>query len=214
MKKYITTIILIILYLGVIAQSLTYTYDDFNRLISTEYPNGQVITYQYDLLGNRVGYEITSNVSNHPHIIFVKGDATGNNTGVSWDNAFTTLSGAIAFAESAPIVTQIWIAAGTYYPTTCNPCSDSDRLVSFRLGDNIGQDISIIGGFVGNEPPTLSARNARNLLSNPVYLSGDIGVANDNSDNSYTVVEIHNLYHNLTFDGIIIEEGNSLGMKK
>ncbi|WP_170110224.1 LamG-like jellyroll fold domain-containing protein [Flavilitoribacter nigricans] len=37
-----------------------YTYDDLNRLIQTEYPNGTIIQYQYDKLGNRTEYKVTN----------------------------------------------------------------------------------------------------------------------------------------------------------
>ena len=37
-----------------------YNYDIFNRLTSVTYPDGSKITYTYDELGNRIGYEVTA----------------------------------------------------------------------------------------------------------------------------------------------------------
>ena len=41
-------------------QSQIHEYDDFNRLLSVIYPDGSQITYQYDKLGNRIGYTVQS----------------------------------------------------------------------------------------------------------------------------------------------------------
>jgi len=46
--------------------------------------------------------------------IYVKWDATGNNNGSSWEDAFTDLQDALAAADSSD---QIWVAKGVYYPT-------------------------------------------------------------------------------------------------
>lgn len=41
------------------ADSVSYTYDDLNRLIRAEYESGAVIEYSYDSAGNRTGQVIT-----------------------------------------------------------------------------------------------------------------------------------------------------------
>lgn len=43
-----------------IIQAQQYTYDTFNRLTSVTYSDGSEITYTYDKLGNRIGYEVTA----------------------------------------------------------------------------------------------------------------------------------------------------------
>jgi hypothetical protein len=91
-------------------------------------------------------------------IVYVKKDATGNNDGTSWTNAFTELQPAINLACEG---TAIWVAAGTYQPTEI-PFDEHDgneRLKTFHLR----KDVQLYGGFTGTET-TLSARNpATNL---------------------------------------------------
>jgi len=51
--------------------------------------------------------------------------------------------------------------------------------VSFQLEDGV----AIYGGFAGN---TTSTPGVRNVMAYPTILSGDIGQAGNNSDNSYS----------------------------
>lgn len=127
--------------------------------------------------------------------IFVKHDATGTNDGTSWTNAYTDLLVAITNASNGD---EIWIAAGTYKPTT-----GTDRDISFNMKNGVG----IYGGFNGTET-LLSERNPN---TNVTILSGDIGVTGDNSDNSYHVFNDQNLDNTATMDGITIEDGNANG---
>jgi hypothetical protein len=77
-------------------------------------------------------------------IIYVKSGSTGN--GSAWNNAYGSLATAIAAAVAGD---EIWVAAGTYKPTT-----GTDRTASFNLKNNVG----IYGGFAGTE----TTRNQRN----------------------------------------------------
>ena len=70
--------------------------------------------------------------------IYVKADAVGLDDGTSWTNAYTDLQGAIAAALNGD---EIWVAAGTYKPT-----SGTDRSFSFWLKTGVG----IYGGFAGD----------------------------------------------------------------
>jgi len=58
-------------------------------------------------------------------IIYVKWNATGANNGASWTDAYTNLQSAIGTAISGE---SIWVAKGTYKPTT-----GTDQTVSFLL---------------------------------------------------------------------------------
>jgi len=69
----------------------------------------------------------------------------------------------------------IWVAAGTYYPT-----DTTDRDASFELVNNV----ELYGGFAGTE----TLLEERDIVSNLTMLSGNIGLPEDDSDNSYHVV--------------------------
>jgi hypothetical protein len=123
---------------------------------------------------------------------YVMADATGANDGTSWTNAFTDLQSALAVAVSGQ---EIWVAAGTYKPT-----SGTDRAISFVMIEGVG----IYGGFAGTE----SACSQRDWTANVTALSGDIGVSGDNSDNSYHVIVGAN---NAVLDGFTVRDGMADG---
>ncbi len=127
-------------------------------------------------------------------LIFVNDNASGANNGASWANAFTDLQSALAAAVSSD---EIWVAAGTYKPT-----SGTDKTISFELKDG-GE---IYGGFAGTE----TARDQRDWTANLATLSGDIGVAGNTDDNSQHVVYAGWVYHSM-LDGFIISGGRAYG---
>lgn len=49
-------------------------------------------------------------------IIYVDAGAVPGGDGLTWTTAFTNLQDALAEAQHCPDVTEIWVAAGTYYP--------------------------------------------------------------------------------------------------
>lgn len=130
------------------------------------------------------------------NILYVNSNATGNNSGVSWQHAMTSLQAALN--RACPDITQIWVAKGTYKPT-----ADNSRDSSFVQRNNL----AIYGGFTGNE----TSLSQRNWKTNPTILSGDIGVINDNSDNSYNIIrnEDNALNSSAVLDGFIITGGNA-----
>ena len=119
----------------------------------------------------------------------------GNGSGDSWTNAYTTLQDALGVVSDG----EIWVAAGTYYPTT-----GTVRTITFRLKNCV----SIYGGFNATE----TTRDARDWKSNVTTLSGDIGTASDDSDNSYRVVygdgSITAIDNTAILDGFVISGGN------
>lgn len=108
--------------------------------------------------------------SQRSSVLYVDADAIGANDGSSWTNAYVELPEALLAKES---FSEIWVAEGTYL-------AGSFRPASFLLPPNI----PVYGGFVGNET-LLSQRNAE---LNPTILSGDLGTAGIQDDNSYHVV--------------------------
>ncbi|MFM9947178.1 MAG: choice-of-anchor Q domain-containing protein [Saprospiraceae bacterium] len=134
------------------------------------------------------------------NIVYVKANAAGANNGKNWANAFTDLQSALAVANTCPNITEIWVSAGTYKPT-----SGTDRNSAFTMKNNLG----IYGGFAGTE----NQRSQRNWMSNITTLSGDIGTPGNHADNSFNVVL--NLYNNLNqtaiLDGFSVRDGRAFG---
>jgi YD repeat-containing protein len=61
------------------AEQVTYSYDNLNRLIKSDYGNGNVIDYTYDAAGNRTSQKVaTATVPNQPPIANAGADQTIN----------------------------------------------------------------------------------------------------------------------------------------
>ena len=125
-------------------------------------------------------------------LIYVDENATGNNTGLTWNDAFNDLQSVLDIAGPG---TDIWVAQGIYKPT-----SDADRALSFVIPDSV----SVYGGFNATELKL----NERDFENNMTILSGDIGTEGDSTDNSYHVIRGGNY---ITLDGIIVERGMANG---
>lgn len=128
-----------------------------------------------------------------PTRLYVDVDATGLNNGANWTNAFNDLQDALAASIPGD---EIWVAEGTYYPT-----SGTSRSSNFNLPDGI----LLYGGFNGTE----TNRNQRNWQNNLTILSGDIGAQGDLSDNCYHVVRMSSTAQDYFIDGFVIEAGNA-----
>jgi len=134
--------------------------------------------------------------------IFVDSSATGLANGTSWVDAFPNLEDALLIAAEGD---EVWIAKGTYKPT-----SGIDRSISF----NIPFGVKIYGNFNGTESLLSQRGNIKpdSLGSNRVnetILSGNIGDLNDNTDNSYHVINAWDANSNVYFliDGVSIVDG-------
>ncbi len=125
-------------------------------------------------------------------ILYVKPGANG--TCSSWADACelqTALFNAVAGD-------QIWVAAGTYKPTT-----SSNRESTFQLKNGV----SIYGGF----PAGGGDWSQRDWETNATTLSGDIGIVGNNDDNSYHVVTGSGVDVTTIVDGFTISLGNANG---
>jgi hypothetical protein len=126
-------------------------------------------------------------------IRFVKAGSHGN--GESWATAYGDLQQALLHAKPGQ---QIWVAAGTYYPTSTN-----NRTIAFVIPN----EVQVYGGFAGNETDFAQ----RNWEKNLTILSGEIGT-NDPSDNSYTVVYTERVSSSTIIDGFAITGGTANGV--
>ena len=147
------------------------------------------------------------NINMFAQHIYVKGDASGNNDGTSWANAYTSLKTAI---DNAAKGDSIFVAAGTYKPDLAS------RSVYFDLKDSV----AIFGGFAGGETINQTTLDNRDFITNETILSGDL-LDDDNSnvsttdlsrdDNSYHIFYRNNtdsLTPQAILDGLIIADGN------
>ncbi|CAL2093767.1 putative repeat protein (TIGR02543 family)/predicted secreted protein (Por secretion system target) [Tenacibaculum sp. 190524A05c] len=132
--------------------------------------------------------------------VYVSENATGNNTGASWTDAYTSLKDALD--DGVRGKKEIWITRGTYKPSSTNNRND-------RFNINI-EGLKIYGGFAGNE----TSLNQRDYFNNRTILSGDL-LGNDDanvtfnnttrSDNSLRIINVTG--NNVLIDGVIISGG-------
>ncbi len=88
---------------------------------------------------------------------------SGSNDGTSWENAYTSLQDALLNAGSG---SEIWVAAGDYYPDVGVGLTDNDPAATFHLRSGV----AIYGGFAGVE----SMLDERDPAINVTVLNGDI----------------------------------------
>jgi len=131
--------------------------------------------------------------------VYVDIDAGGTNDGSSWTDAYIDLQAAIDAIGSG----EIWVAEGTYLPDVSDT---GDRDLSFSMKNGV----AIYGGFDGAE----TMLSERDLATHITIMSGDIGTASDNTDNSYHVVDnsTNSLDATAILDGFTISDGNADGM--
>lgn len=119
--------------------------------------------------------------------------SSSNPDGSTWQRAFPDLQQALQIAKAGD---SIWVAKGTYYPT-----SGLDQNVSFKVPNGV----ILMGGFKGLENHLAQ----RNWQANPSVLSGNIGNKTSDTDNAYHVIELINVDSSSLIDGFWIERGVS-----
>ena len=137
-------------------------------------------------------------------IVYVNDDATGNNTGDSWENAYTDLQDALSNIGSG----EIWVAAGSYKP-------GATRADTFQMRSQV----ALFGGFSGAE----IAREQRDPATNISVLDGDLlgddyfrwvnghAVWSDVGDNSHHIVTGSNADATAVLDGFVLAHGYARG---
>lgn len=160
------------------------------------------VSYFLECLQTNMGVDYVSPYLSNPscsyaenlHRLYVDHAATGLDNGASWADAFTDLQDALAVAGPGD---SIWVAQGTYYPT-----SGADRQMYF----NLRPGVAVYGGFNTTE----TALEQRDWQAYPTVLSGDIGVPGDSTDNSYHVLFALGVDSTALFNGFTITEGRAL----
>ena len=140
-------------------------------------------------------------------VVCADADASAGGDGSCWGGAVPDLQTALSYAATAlaggcPAV-EVWVAAGTYLPS-----STGSRTAYFELES----DTALYGGFVGGE----TSRAARDVDGNPTILSGDlegddVPPFGNNGDNSYHVVYASGVDASARLDGFVVEGGNAGG---
>ncbi len=139
--------------------------------------------------------------------LYVDGSQTTSGAGTSWPAAFKTLGEAlvVANANTTSAYINIHVAKGTYYPTGVQNSTDRDSAFQLMRGG-----LWLFGGYP-------NGGGTRNITANPTILSGDIGTANDPTDNSYHVLVATGIpgfavyTDTLILDGLTVTQGAATG---
>ncbi|MCA9000528.1 MAG: right-handed parallel beta-helix repeat-containing protein [Planctomycetes bacterium] len=127
---------------------------------------------------------------------------TGLNDGSSWANAYRGTIGLSWGISAAVSGDRVFVAQGTYKPTT-----GASRTISFPLKNGV----EIYGGFVGGETDPIQ-RPAFGTA--PSIMSGDLGgndASNIFTDNSYHLIITTGTNSTAVLDGFEVRGGNANG---
>ncbi len=182
--------------------SYTWQFGDGGRAV------GQIATYVYTQAGTYTATVVASNSTNsltattrvtikcpNDRCYVDAGVTLTMPDGLSWTTAYTNLQDALAVATDG---TEIWVAAGVYYPDEGRGQTNNDRGASFALKNGV----EIYGGFAGTE----TERSQRQPRANLTVLSGDID-GNDGTDSNGVVTATTNImgsnaYHVIRNSGV------------
>ena len=143
-----------------------------------------------------------------PTRIYVNAASTAANpTGASWASALPDLQTALAMAQASTTTNEIWVARGTYKPST------TDRNATFLIARS---GLVIYGGFVGTEtsfaqrPAPLNIINPADpfaAVNNYSVISGEQGEESSLFDDAKHPLTIQGAGASLVLDGFRITRG-------
>jgi len=131
-------------------------------------------------------------------VLHVSSDAPAGGNGSTWATALDDLQDALVMAScSGGVVDEVHVAEGTYLPDR----GTGDRLLSFKMPNNV----LILGGFASDA----SDGDIPDPVQHETILSGNIGLNNIVSDNSFHVVLASGVGAGAILDGFTISGGTA-----
>jgi len=171
-----------------------------------------------DIQGIAASPDTASGVENNldaVNIIYVAKTGDGSAATIGWSTAFTNVQDAL---DTAAILgnSEIWVAAGVYYPDEGKSQIDNVVTSTFVITDNI----ALYGGFDISD----THKSERDWVNNVTVLSGDIdgddpadanGVVTDTSNingkNAFNVVTARGVSGTAVLDGFTVTAGYASG---
>lgn len=124
------------------------------------------------------------------NIYYVKVGGSGNQNGISWDNAFSSIRQAIDSASIQQPKADVWVASGSYY-------GDG---IEYHNAFEVIEGVDVYGSFVGNEFFDYDL-SQRDFEANATILDGQ--------DVQRVLYQSTNFTDTTIWDGFIIKNGDS-----
>ena len=150
-------------------------------------------------------YEFNRNIDVYNPPVYVDIEADGANTGLNWDDAYSSLQMAI---DSADAGDTIWIASGVYMPEedlTGNASPAVEQTKSFY----IQKDMVLIGGFESGQYVISDRENFGEGEVNETILSGELQNDGDSLNNCYNLIRIASFNGSVIFDGLTFSSASA-----
>ncbi len=123
---------------------------------------------------------------------YVDASATGTGTGLTWQNAFPTLQGALAVVPQGAL---IFIAEGVYYPDEGPGTTPNNRASTFLFDEGM----VLRGGFP-------AGGGTRDIQAHRTILSGDIDENDVNLDGNFIAEDLDELLGNNAYHVVSLNE--------
>lgn len=136
-------------------------------------------------------------------VLYVDASASGQATGLHWEDAWTSLQDAL---DQATTGDQIWIAQGTYRPDDGTSVTKGDRTASFVISSGV----ALYGGFPagGADWEARSPRTFRTILSGDLKHNDRPGFW-FHGDNAFHVMTLIDGHERTILNGCTIVGGNA-----